>query len=87
MRLGDGRLYVGHTSQLSRRHAEHAHGKGCRTSERFGAGELLYAEAYPDRVSAARREKQLKGWSREKKLALAAGHLNRLHALSVRRQP
>jgi predicted GIY-YIG superfamily endonuclease len=31
---------------------------------------LLYSEPHPDRHSAAKREKEIKGWRREKKLAL-----------------
>jgi predicted GIY-YIG superfamily endonuclease len=34
---------------------------------------LLYSESHPDRYSAARREKEIKGWRREKKLALIKG--------------
>ena len=31
---------------------------------------LLYTEAYEDKHDAARRERQIKGWRREKKLSL-----------------
>ncbi len=31
---------------------------------------LIYVEDYPEMVSAIAREKQLKGWSRAKKIAL-----------------
>jgi len=34
---------------------------------------LLHSESCADRDSAVRREKQIKGWRREKKLALIAG--------------
>jgi predicted GIY-YIG superfamily endonuclease len=32
--------------------------------------QLVYVEDYPDMLSAIAREKQLKGWSRAKKIAL-----------------
>jgi hypothetical protein len=32
LRMNDGRLYVGHSNNPPRRHAEHEHGKGCRTT-------------------------------------------------------
>jgi predicted GIY-YIG superfamily endonuclease len=34
---------------------------------------LLYSEQHPDKHSAARRERQIKGWSRQKKLSLVNG--------------
>ena len=85
LQMNDGRLYVGHTNCPPRRHIEHEHGKGCRTTGIFGAGEIIHVEEHPDRASAARREQQIKGWTRAKKFALAAGDLTALHTLSVRR--
>lgn len=85
LRLNDDRLYVGHSNNPPRRHAEHGQGKGCRTTGIFGAGEIIYVEEHPDRPSAARRERQIKGWTRAKKLALAAGNLSELHDLATRR--
>ena len=85
LRMGDGRIYVGHTNNPVRRHAEHARGKGARTIGIFGSGEILFVEEHPDRPSAARRERQIKGWTRAKKLALASGNQSLLHDLAVRR--
>lgn len=85
LRLNDGRLYVGHSNNPPRRHAEHEHGKGCRTTGIFGAGEIIYIEEHPDRPSAAVRERQIKGWTRAKKLALADGNVVALHDLARRR--
>ena len=86
LQMTDGRLYVGHTNSPPRRLAEHAQGKGCRTTNIFGAGHIIFVEEQPDRISAARRERQIKGWTRAKKLALAAGNLTALHELAVRRK-
>ena len=85
LRMNDGRLYVGHSNNPPRRHSEHERGKGCRTTGIFGAGETIYVEEHPDRPSAAQRERQLKGWTRAKKLAFAAGNLSELHELAKRR--
>lgn len=85
LRMKDGRLYVGHSNNPPRRHAEHEQGKGCRTTGIFGAGEIIYVEEHPDHHSAAARERQIKGWTRAKKLALAAGNLSELHELARRR--
>ena len=85
LRMNDGRLYVGHSNNPPRRHAEQERGKGCRTTGIFGACEIIYVEKHPDRPSAAQRERQIKGWTRAKKLALASGDLGCLHALAQRR--
>ena len=87
LRMKDGRLYVGHTNSPVRRHSEHEQGKGSRTTGIFGAGEVIYLEECSDRVSAAGRERQIKGWSRVKKLALATGDIEGLHKLAKRRNP
>ena len=51
-------LYVGITTNLKKRLKQH------------GNPELLYKEGPFTRSDAAAREKQIKGWRREKKLAL-----------------
>jgi predicted GIY-YIG superfamily endonuclease len=84
LELQDGRLYVGHTRDLSRRQSEHVRGKGSRTSRLAGAGRLLFSESFPSRTEAVQRERQIKKWSRAKKLALASGDMAALHALSAR---
>lgn len=85
LQMRDGRLYVGHSNNPPRRHAEHETGKGCRTTGIFGAGEIVFVEEHPDRSAAVRRERQMKGWTRAQKFALAAGNLTALHDLAKRR--
>jgi predicted GIY-YIG superfamily endonuclease len=85
LQMHDGRLYVGHSNNPPRRHIEHEQGKGCRTTGIFGAGAIIYVEEHPDRPAAAKRERQIKGWTPAKKLALAAGNLSDLHELAKRR--
>ncbi len=87
LQMNDGRLYVGHSNNPPRRHAEHEHGKGCRTTGIFGAGDIIFVEEHPDRPSAAARERQIKGWTRAKKLALATGDITDLHELAKRQKP
>ena len=65
-----GTLYVGVTNNLERRLAEHAAGGEERFTGRYALDRLIYAEPYPDVRDAIRREKQLKGWRRAKKVAL-----------------
>jgi putative endonuclease len=69
----DGRLYAGITDNLKRRLAEHKSGKGANFTRSFGAKAILYKEKCSDRSSALKREAQIKGLTRKKKLALIAG--------------
>ncbi|MGH7508063.1 MAG: GIY-YIG nuclease family protein [Gemmatimonadales bacterium] len=64
-------LYVGVTNSMWRRLAEHRgrHDPGAFTS-RHCMGRLVYCEMTHDVVAAIRREKQIKGWTRRKKLLL-----------------
>ncbi len=50
-------LYTGITTDLEHRMRQHK-------------ANLLYSEAYKNKNDAAKRERQIKGWRKEKKLAL-----------------
>jgi putative endonuclease len=65
-----GTLYIGVTSQLDVRVRQHRNGTFEGFSKKYGCTRLLYYEAYDDIRVAINRETQLKGWKREKKLAL-----------------
>jgi putative endonuclease len=52
-----GQLYTGITTDLQHRMVQHG-------------AKLLYHETHPGGHSAARREKEIKGWRRERKLEL-----------------
>ena len=81
----DGSLYVGSTLNLEHRIAQHNEGEGAGYTKTRLPVHLLYFEQF-DRVDDAyRREKQVQGWSRAKRIALATGHLESLPALSKKR--
>jgi putative endonuclease len=67
-----GTLYIGVTNDLTRRIAEHKQGTGSTFTARYRMTRLLYMEETDDIHAAIAREKQLKGWTRAKKLALIA---------------
>jgi putative endonuclease len=67
-----GTLYTGVTNDLTRRIAEHKQGTGSTFTTRYRITRLLYMEETDDIHAAIAREKQLKGWTRAKKLALIA---------------
>ncbi len=75
LRRQDGSYYVGITNNLDRRFYEHQSGldRGCYTFDRRPL-QLVHSSEFYDVLEAIRWEKQLKGWSRKKKAALAAGN-------------
>jgi putative endonuclease len=64
------RLYVGITSNLGRRLFEHRHGLIPGFTSRYRITRLVYLEQTTAVSAALEREKEIKGWSREKKLRL-----------------
>lgn len=67
---GTGTLYIGVTSDLSKRVLEHKRGDGSEFTTEYGCHRLLHYELFDDMQSAIDREKSLKGKSRQKKLDL-----------------
>lgn len=63
-------LYTGVTNDLQRRAYEHKHGLLPGFTARYNVNRLAYFETFPDAESAIRREKQIKGWLRSKKITL-----------------
>ena len=65
-----GTLYTGVTNDLTRRIYEHRQGEAGHFTTRYRITRLLYFEETRDIHAALNREKQLKGWTRAKKLEL-----------------
>ena len=72
LRFSDYNLYIGQTNDLEKRLKEHLNGsaKSSKFAKDHGKFELVYHESYESRVESMKREKQLKGWLRCRKLAL-----------------
>ena len=60
-------IYVGVTNNIERRALEHMSGSGATFTTRYKINKLVYFERYTEIKDAIQREKQLKGWKREKK--------------------
>jgi len=73
LKCSDGSYYTGSTWDLERRIIEHKEGIGARHTAKRLPIELVYAEEYDRIDDAFHREKQIQGWSREKKEALIGG--------------
>ena len=65
-----GTLYVGITGYLDRRISQHKMDSIEGFTKKYKVHRLVYYETYGHVQNAIRREKQLKGWRREKKIAL-----------------
>ena len=63
-------LYIGVTNDLERRVWEHRNHAVKGFTSKYKLDRLVYYESFPDARSAIAREKELKGWRREKKNAL-----------------
>ncbi|MDB5029819.1 GIY-YIG nuclease family protein [Mucilaginibacter sp.] len=65
-------LYVGVTNDLNRRIQEHTENKGNKNSfaGKYYCYNLIYYEHFSDINFAIQREKEIKKWSRKKKMSL-----------------
>lgn len=64
-----GTLYTGVTNDLKKRLKEHRSGK-CAFTAKYRIGKLLYFEVTDSPYAAVSREREIKGWTRARKLAL-----------------
>ncbi len=65
-----GVLYIGVTNDLMRRVFEHREKVIPGFTSKYNVVRVVYFESFGDIRDAIAREKQLKGWRREKKVAL-----------------
>ena len=65
-----GTLYIGMTNNIDKRAQEHKRGLIEGFSKKYKCTRLVYYESFDDVRKAIGREKQLKGWRQEKKIAL-----------------
>lgn len=70
----NGTLYIGVTSDIVSRIHQHRTGEGFDFVEEHDVTRLVHLERFDDIEAAIRREKQLKAWKRDWKLALIREH-------------
>ena len=63
-------LYIGVTGNIARRMEEHRSHLLSGFTDKYNCIKLVYVETTNDIESAILREKQLKGWTRKRKIAL-----------------
>ena len=84
LQCSDGSYYVGHTDDLETRMAQHHSGIGSAHTRRHLPVTLVWHQEFDSRVEALEMERRVKGWRREKKLALIEGRFEDLRRLSKR---
>lgn len=65
-----GTLYVGVTSNLTERIAQHKSGKGSAFTAKYNIKNLVWFETFSDIETAITYEKRLKRWRRDWKISL-----------------
>lgn len=66
----DKSIYCGCTSDLENRLKEHNYGEGSLWTKMRRPVKLVYYETHETLVIARKRERQIKGWTKEKKIKL-----------------
>ena len=82
LKCSDNSYYTGSTINLEKRLNEHFEGMGPNYTKSRRPVFLAYYEIFDKIKDAARREKQIKGWSRAKKELLIKGLLDELIIIS-----
>ena len=85
LRCSDGSFYVGSSQDLEQRIKAHNDGKATNYTRSRRPVILVYSEKWESKITAIRRERQIKKWSRSKKEALVSGDRERLKKLSKSR--
>ncbi|MFC3815466.1 GIY-YIG nuclease family protein [Lysobacter sp. GCM10012299] len=81
LRCADGSFYLGHTDDIERRMDQHHGGQHACYTQRRRPVTLVFSQEFPTREEALVAERQIKGWSRAKKLALIDGDWDRIKRL------
>ncbi|MDV7187655.1 GIY-YIG nuclease family protein [Lutibacter sp. TH_r2] len=78
LECSDGSYYTGSTIDLELRFIQHQEGKGANHTRKRLPVKLMFFEEFTSIEEAFKREKQVQGWSRKKKLALINNKIEEL---------
>ncbi len=70
LHCADRSFYVGHTDNLEQRISQHDQGQIAGYTQTRLPVKLVWSQGFGTRMEALEAERQIKGWSRAKKLAL-----------------
>ncbi len=82
LQCSDGSYYTGHTDDLEKRIVAHKKGEIAGYTSRRRPVRLVFAQDFPSREEAFQVERQIKGWTRQKKEALVQRDWDRLQRLA-----
>jgi len=82
LKCSDGSYYSGSTTNLENRIKAHNQGRGASYTAKRRPVQLVYHEKFGNLDVAVKRERQIKRWSRAKKVALISGEKKKLKKLS-----
>lgn len=83
LECADGSYYTGSTNNLELRLTQHQNGEGANHTKKRLPVKLVYYEEFQRIDFAFYREKQVQGWSRNKKEALINSNTKELLLLSI----
>ena len=84
LECSDGSYYTGSTNDIEYRLAQHQNWEGANHTQKRLPVKLVYVETFLSIQEAFEREKQIQGWNRKKKEALAAADaVAREHGFSL----
>ncbi len=83
VRCADDSYYTGHTDNLEARIGQHNHGDVDGYTHERRPVTLFWSQDFPTRLEALEAERQIKGWSRRKKEALAGGDRSDLREAAI----
>jgi len=66
----DNSLYTGYTNYLKQRIIDHNAGKGSKYVRSRLPAKMIYSEEFKTKSEALKREMEIKGWKRNKKVAV-----------------
>lgn len=66
----DGSFYTGYSNNVEQRFSDHKNGKGGHYTRSHKPVKLVYQETFNTQSEALQRERQIKGWNRDKKIKI-----------------
>lgn len=66
----DGSFYTGCSNDVQKRFFDHKNGKGGRYTRSHKPVKVIYQENLPTHSEALKREREIKSWTREKKIRI-----------------
>lgn len=70
LQCSDGSFYTGYTNDVEKRFEKHKLGRGGKYTRSHKPLKIVYTEKLQTKIDALKREREIKSWSRRKKITL-----------------